>query len=68
MQPKKRRRIKQTQTLEERLVEHAKRLRERARTLPAGYQRELLLRRAGQDEVAARLTEWLRSPGLSPPE
>jgi hypothetical protein len=63
-----RRRIKQVQTLEERLAEEAQRLRETAKSLPPGTARDRLLRKARQDETALRVTEWLNSPGLQPPK
>jgi hypothetical protein len=63
----RRRRFIQTQSLEERLAEEAKSLREEAKTLPPCAKREALLRKARQDETAAHLTEWLTSPGLKPP-
>jgi hypothetical protein len=56
-----RRRFKQTRSLEERLSEEAMRLREEAKLLPPGAQREALLRRARQAETGSHLTEWLRS-------
>nr|WP_247472962.1 hypothetical protein [Bradyrhizobium sp. 182] len=61
-----RRRFSQSSPLEERLAEGAKSLREQAKKLPHGPQREALLRRARQ--VGAHMTEWLMSPGLQPPE
>lgn len=64
----KRRRIKQTDMLEERLAEEARRLRERAGLLPPGMEREGLLRKARQADVGAHMSEWLRSPGLKPPQ
>lgn len=64
----KRRRFKQTQSLEERLSEEAKRLREQAKSLSPGAKRESLLRRARQAETGSHITEWLRSPGLQPPK
>jgi hypothetical protein len=64
----KRRRIRQTDMLEERLAEEARRLRERAGLLPAGAEREGLLRKARQADVGAHMSEWLRSPGLKPPQ
>ncbi|HEV2157119.1 hypothetical protein [Bradyrhizobium sp.] len=64
----RRRRFKQTVPLEERLAEEAKRLREKARSLPPGPQREDALRRARQAETGSHMSEWLRSPGLQPPE
>jgi hypothetical protein len=63
-----RRRFKQTQSLEERLAEEAKRLREEAKSLPPGAVREALLRRARQAETGSHMTEWLTSPGLRPPK
>ena len=60
-------RSKQSQSLEERLSEEAKRLREEAKLLPHGAQREALLRRACQAETGSHMSEWLRSPGLQPP-
>ena len=49
------------QPLEERLVEHATRLREEAKALPPGIVREAILRRAEQAETGAHMTQWLRS-------
>lgn len=63
----KRRRIKQTKTLHERLSEEAAELRAQARALMPGRQRELLLRRARQDEMAIQIEAWLHSPGLRAP-
>jgi hypothetical protein len=63
-----RRRIKQTISLEERLAEEAKRLREEAKSLPPGAERETLLRRARQAETGSHMSEWLSSPGLRPPQ
>ena len=64
---RKRRRFKQTQSLEERLTEEAKSLREEAEALAPYAKKEALLRKARQDETAAHLTDWLMSPGLKPP-
>ena len=55
-------------TLEERLADEAKRLREVAELLPAGVVREAALRRARQAETGSHMSEWLRSPGLRSPE
>ena len=63
----KRRRFKQTQSLEERLAEEAKELRKVAETLPPGPTRDAVLRKARQDESAVHMSEWLNSPGLKPP-
>ena len=64
---RKRRRFKQTQSLEERLTEEAKSLREEAEALAPCAKKEALLRKARQDGTAAHLTDWLMSPGLKPP-
>jgi hypothetical protein len=42
-------------------------LREEAKKLPHGPEREILLRKARQAETGSHLSEWLRSPGLQPP-
>jgi hypothetical protein len=63
-----RRRFKQIKSLEERLTEQAKRLREEAKLLPPGAEREGLIRRARQAETGSHVSEWLRSPGLQPPK
>ena len=63
-----RRRFKQTEILEVRLAEEAKRLREEAKSLPHGAAREALLRKARQCDTGSHVSEWLRSPGLRPPE
>lgn len=62
-----RRRFKQNQSLEERLANEAKRLREEAKLLPPGALREAVLRKARQAETGSHMSEWLRSPGLQPP-
>jgi hypothetical protein len=63
----RRRRFKQTVCLEQSLAQEAERLREQAKKLPPGSERETL-RRARQAETGSHLSEWLRSPGLQPPE
>jgi hypothetical protein len=62
------RRFKQTSSLEERLTEQVQRLREEAKSLPPGIERERIIRKARQAETGARITEWLNSPGLQPPD
>jgi hypothetical protein len=64
----RRRRLKQTTTLEERLVQEAERLRQEAEKLPVSSEREELLRKARQAETGSHLSEWLQSPGLRPPD
>ncbi|MGM4961585.1 hypothetical protein ACT4MK_01225 (plasmid) [Bradyrhizobium barranii] len=65
---RQRRRFTQTVSLEERLAQEAKRLREQAKALPHGSQREDLIRKARQAETGSHMSEWLRSPGLRPQE
>ena len=60
----KRRRFKQTLTLEERLAEDTEQLREQAKLLPPGNTLDQVLKRIRQNETAANMTEWLNSPGL----
>jgi hypothetical protein len=50
-----------------RLSDQVKALREKARGLPAGGERDELLRKAEQDEIALRLIEWIASAGQLPP-
>lgn len=57
-----RRRVTQTRSLEERLVEEAKRLRAQAQLLPPGLDREHAIRKARQAETGSHMSEWLRSP------
>ena len=63
-----RRRVKQTRSLEERMAEQADKLKSMADRLPAGVEREALLKRARIAEVGAHISDWLRSPGLQPPK
>jgi len=62
-----RRRINYTTTLKERLTFEAFRLRDKAKSLPPGIERERLIRRARQAETGSQISEWLGSPGLRPP-
>jgi hypothetical protein len=63
-----RRSFKQILTFPERLSEEAERLREKAQTVPPGKDRDDLLRKARQTEIASHINEWLSSPGLQPPK
>ncbi|WP_312015842.1 hypothetical protein [Bradyrhizobium liaoningense] len=63
-----RRRVKQVRSLEERLAEEARRLREEAELLPHGPVRDATLRRARQAETGSHMSEWLRSPSLQAPD
>ncbi|MCP3440590.1 hypothetical protein NLM32_05415 [Bradyrhizobium sp. CCGUVB14] len=60
----KRRRFKQSQSLDERLAAEAKHLREKAEKAPPGNERDTLLRRASQFEEGLHMSKWLRIPGL----
>jgi hypothetical protein len=66
----RRRRFKHVKkTFQERLAEEAQQFNAAAAQQPLGsHARELLLRRARQAETAARIDQWLKSPGLKPPE
>jgi hypothetical protein len=63
-----RRRFKHTASLKERLSQEAASCREQAKLLPPGAVREALLRKARQADTAAHIDNWLRSPGLQPPQ
>lgn len=64
----RRSRIKQTRPLEERMAEQAARLKDQASQLPAGAEREAMLKRARIAETGAHLSDWITSPGLRPPK
>jgi len=61
-------RVKHILTFDERLAAEAKRLKEQAGKLPLGKQRDELVRKARQIDVASHMNEWLSSPGLQPPK
>ena len=63
-----RRRFKQNMSLRDRLAAWAEQVREQAKKLPPGPEREAQLKRACQADVAAHLDEWANSPGLQPPK
>ena len=63
----KRRRFRQTVSLQDRLVAFAKEARERASKLPPGQRRDDLMRKARQADTASHMDEWVRS-GLQPPK
>ncbi|MCP1747074.1 hypothetical protein ABIF99_000973 [Bradyrhizobium japonicum] len=63
-----RRRVKQTRSLDERMAEQAAKLKEQASQLPAGKERDDLLRRARIAETGSLINDWLNSPGLQAPE
>jgi hypothetical protein len=63
----RRRRFKQTTSLQERLSVFAKEAREKASLLPPGLERQDLLKKARQADTAAHIDDWANSPGLQPP-
>lgn len=63
----KRRRFKQTVSLEQRLTNEASRLREEAKLMRPCARRDGLIRKARQLDTASHMSEWLNSPGLRPP-
>ena len=63
----RRRRFKQTISLEERIAERAAEIRARAEALPPrSEERQQLERKARVAEIGAHMNEWLTSPGLHP--
>lgn len=63
----RRRRVKQTTTLDERLAKYAAQLRARAKALPR-IERERVLQKARQFDVALHINDWLTSPALHSPK
>lgn len=59
---KKRRRVKQTQPLRERLLKAASQARSAAQKLPHGAEQTKLLRRAREAEAIIQLEQWLSKP------
>lgn len=62
----KRRRFKQTESLQERLASFANNVREKASLLPPGADKDELLRKARRADTAAHLNEWANSCELQP--
>ena len=52
---------------DQRLMQEALRIHEQLKSMPAGKNRELLVRKARQLETASHVNEWILSPGLKPP-
>jgi hypothetical protein len=63
------RQFKPDRALGERLIKEARlaREREKANQSPPGAEREDLLKKVREADVAAHIDEWLNSPGLKPP-
>jgi hypothetical protein len=64
----RRRRFKQQVPFQDRLAAWAKEVREQAKTLPPGPEREALLKKASQADTASHLQDWASSAGLQPPK
>ena len=62
-----RKRIKQSATLDERLTTYADQLRAKAKAMPR-IERERILQKARQFDIALHINGWLTSPGLQPPK
>jgi hypothetical protein len=63
----KRRRLKQIAPFQQRLTEWSQSIRDQAASLPAGIERENLLKKARQADTASHIDDWVNSPGLQPP-
>lgn len=63
----KRRRFKQQLTLQDRLAAWSKEIKEQADALPLGPERDALVKKARQADVACQLDDWAKSAGLQPP-
>jgi hypothetical protein len=66
--PKRRRFSKQQTTLQDRIIERIKEVRDQAAALPPGPESDMLLKKARQAETALHLEDWVNSPGLQPPK
>ncbi|CAL78577.1 conserved hypothetical protein [Bradyrhizobium sp. ORS 278] len=64
---KRRRRVKQTMTLGERLLQTAREARDMAKRLPPGIEQARQLRRAREAEAIAELDRFLTAPARSHP-
>jgi hypothetical protein len=60
----KRRRFKQTHSLQERLAKDTEQLLEQAKVLPLGPGRSEIVRRITQNKAAIQVCEMLRSPRM----
>ncbi|GIQ75567.1 hypothetical protein BraRD5C2_40080 [Bradyrhizobium sp. RD5-C2] len=60
----KRRCVQQTLSLQQRLAQEARGLREAAKAFPPCPEREALLRKVRQDEAASHTAEWLSPSGI----
>jgi hypothetical protein len=65
-----RRRFKELPSLQERLADFAKKATQEAKALPAGPERDMLLRKAKKVQAAKEkeMDAWANSPELQPPK
>jgi hypothetical protein len=54
-------------TFKEQIAAEKSRLKAQAANLPPGAQKDALLKKIRQLEIASHINEWLSSPGLQPP-
>jgi hypothetical protein len=64
----RRRRSKQSESLQDRLMKFAKDAREKASRLPPGSEREDMLRKARQADTASHMDDWVNSLELQSPK
>ena len=64
----RRRRFKQTTSLKDRLTAFANEVREQAEQLAPGLERDEIMKKARQADIAAHIDEWANSSGLQPPK
>ena len=63
-----RRHFVQAVSLQDRLAAFAEEAPAKAERLPPGPERDEMLKKIRQAEVAAHLSDWANSPGLRPPK
>ncbi|GEM_PF-2393865 len=63
-----RRRLKQTESLHDRLLKFAKVARERAERMPSGAEKNAELAKAHQADSASDIDQWISSAELRRPE
>lgn len=63
-----RRRVRQTLSFKDRLILWSQKVREDADKMRPGRERDDLLRKVGQADLATHVDDWVNSPGLQPPE
>jgi hypothetical protein len=63
----KRHRFTQTTSLEDRIREQGKRVRDEANKLPPGKERDRLSKKGRDADAGEKMNQWLTSPDLRPP-